>query len=264
MAKIVAFVVQGLAQAWSYKLVFATRYAAAVISVLFFFFLDRMFRQAEVTVVEGGSYFAFLLIGGTFSRYLEVGMRSFSQTLREEMLRGTIEPLLVTATSTPLVLLGPSIWLLIEGTLLALVQLAMGTLLGADFSRANWPAAIFVTLVSLSSLLSYGILSAAFTIVFKRADPVNWLIGLLVHVFSGVFFPITILPPWLRVISYLLPFTYALNALRGALMRGSGLAQLAPDILVLLGFTAVLLPIALWSLRVAIQHLKRTGELGHY
>jgi ABC-2 type transport system permease protein len=83
-------------------------------------------------------------------------------------------------------------------------------------------------------------------------------------VFSGVFFPVTLLPPWLRLISYALPFTYALRALRGALMRGAGLAELAPDLLVLLAFVALLLPLSLWSMRYAIGRLKERGELVHY
>jgi ABC-2 type transport system permease protein len=262
--KLLAFARHGFTLAWSYKLNFASRYVASIVSVLFFYFLDQMFRRANVQVVEGGSYFAFLLIGGAFSRYLDVGMRSFAESLREEMLMGTLEPLLATATPVRLALLGPSIFMLIEGTLLVLFQLIAGALFGADFSRANWLSAIVVVGVSVASLLCWGVLSAAFTVVFKRSDPINWLVGAIAYVFSGVFFPVSILPPLLQIVSYLLPFTYALRGLRAALMSGATLPDLLPDLLPLLAFTAVLLPLALWSLRVAVRYLKRTGELAHY
>jgi ABC-2 type transport system permease protein len=121
-----------------------------------------------------------------------------------------------------------------------------------------------VVVVSLGSLLCWGILSAAFTLVFKRSDPINWLVGAIAYVFSGVFFPVSILPPALQIISALLPFTYALHGLRGALLSGAALADLASDILPLLLFTAVLLPLALWSMRAAVRHLKRTGGVAHY
>jgi hypothetical protein len=42
------------------------------------------------------------------------------------------------------------------------------------------------------------------------------------------------------------------------------MAVLWPDLLVLLGFTAVLLPLSLFALRYAIRYLKETGELVHY
>jgi ABC-2 type transport system permease protein len=259
-----AFITHGFTLAWSYKLNFVSRYVATLVSVLFFYFLDQLFQRAGVRVIEGGSYFAFLLIGGAFSRYLEIGMRSFAENLREEMLTGTLEPLLATATPTRLALLGPSAFSLIEGTLLVFFQLIAGAVFGADFSRANWLSAMVVVQVSLTSLLCWGILSAAFTLVFKRSDPINWLVGAIAYVFSGVFFPVSILPPALQIISALLPFTYALHGLRGALLSGAALADLASDILPLLLFTAVLLPLALWSMRAAVRHLKRTGGVAHY
>ncbi|RMG88997.1 MAG: ABC transporter permease [Chloroflexi bacterium] len=262
--KLLALITHNFRLAWAYKLNFVTRYLGMIVSVLLFFFLDQLLRQSGTGKVEGGTYFTFLLIGGAFSRYLELSSHAFSANLREEMLRGTIEPLLVTATPTTLALLGPSSWMLIEGTLLVIIQLVVGAVVGADFSQANWLTALLILGVSLTSLLSYGIFSAAFVIVFKRGDPINWFVNSVAYVFSGVFFPITLLPPWLRIISYALPFTYALRALRGALMRGEGVRQLWPDLLVLAGFTAVLLPVSFWFMRYAIHYLKETGELTHY
>jgi len=250
--------------AWSYKLNFVTRYLNLIVSVLLFYFLDALLGRSGSGQIEGGTYFTFLIIGGAFSRYLELASHAFSANLREEMLRGTIEPLLATATPMTAVLLGPATWALLEGTLLVGMQLVIGALVGADFSQANWGAALLVLGLSLVSLLSYGLFSVAFVVVFKRGDPINWFINSVAYVFSGVFFPVALLPVWLRVISYALPFTYALRALRGALMRGEGVALLWPDLLVLLGFTAVLLPLSLWVMRYAVRYLKERGELVHY
>jgi ABC-2 type transport system permease protein len=171
---------------------------------------------------------------------------------------------LVTATPITLSLLGPSSWALIEGTLLVSLQIIAGWAVGADFSQANWGMALIILAVSLISLLSYGLLSVAFVITFKRGDPFNWLVNSVAYVFSGVFFPIELLPPWLRIVSYALPFTYALRALRGALMRGETFSALRSDLLVLVGFAAILLPVSLWAMRYAIRQLKKSGELVHY
>ena len=264
MGKLFILTSHYLRLAWSYKLNFITRYLGAVISVLLFFFLDRLLRANGSSQIEGGTYFTFLIIGGAFARFLELASHAFSANLRDEMLRGTIEPLLATATPITLSLLGPSSWALIEGTLLVLIQLGVGWVVGADFSQANWATAWVVLLISLVCLLSYGVASAAFVVVYKRGDPMNWLINSVAYVFSGVFFPIDLFPPWLRFISHLLPFTYALRALRGALMRGESLAERWLDVVVLLAFTAVFLPLSLWAMRVAVRHLKQTGDLTHY
>ncbi len=262
--KLLALVKHNLWLAWSYKLNFFTRYLAAVAAVLLFYFLDQLLQLSGQATFDEGTYFTFVLIGGSFLRYLELASHAFSANLRDEMLMGTLEPLLATATPITLSVLGPSSWMLIQGTLIVIGQLLLGMLVGADFSQANWSSTMVVLLVSLTSLVSYGIISAAFTIVFKRSDPMNWFINSIAYVFSGVFFPIELLPPWLRIISYLLPFTYALRALRGALMGGATLAELAPEIAILLGFSAVLLPLSFWALRFAIRRMKETGELVHY
>ena len=262
--KLEAFFRHGFILARSYKLNFAAKYMATVVTVIFYYFLAEMFRRVNVIVSPGTDYFTFLLIGGAFSKYIEIGMRTLSDTLREEMLIGTIEPLLTTATPMTLALLGPSLFIIVEGTLLVTVQLLLGAIFGADFSRANWPAAIAMTLLMVGCLFCWGILSAAFTLRYKRPDPANWIVGAISTVFSGVFFPVSLLPPAMQVISYALPFTYALQGLRGALLQGKRLVELGPEIAALLIFTAILLPLALYSIRASTRYLKESGALGHY
>jgi len=262
--KLLALISHNFRLAWSYKLNFVGRYLTGVLTILLYYFLDQLLQLSDQTTIDEGSYFTFVLIGGTFFRYLLLITQAFSVNLRDEMLMGTIEPLLVTATPVTLSLLGPSSWMLIQGTSVVFVQLLLGALVGADFSHANWGSALVVLLISLASFASYGIVSTAFTIVFKRSDPAILFISSTAYVLSGVFFPVEVFPPWLRIISYLLPFTYALRALRGALMGGASLADLALDIAILLGFAAVLTPLSIWALRYAIRRMKDSGELAHY
>ncbi|HLF26097.1 MAG TPA: ABC transporter permease [Anaerolineae bacterium] len=261
--KLITFFEHGFMLARSYKLNFVAKYLATFVTVVFYFFLAEMFRRANV-IVAGNDYFTFVLIGGAFSKYVEIGMRTLSDTLREEMLLGTLEPLLATATPLTLALLGPATFIVAEGTLLVSAQLLIGAAFGADFSRANWLAAIGMTVLLVGCLFCWGVISAAFTLRYKRHDPINWIVGAISYVFSGVFFPVSTLPPALQVISAVLPFTYALRGLRGALREGKGLLDLGTDIGALVLFTVVLLPIALYSVNAAARYLKQSGALGHY
>ncbi|UCG23065.1 MAG: ABC transporter permease [Chloroflexota bacterium] len=250
--------------AWSYKINFFGRYLSGLMTMLIFYFLDVLLQQSGQASISEGTYFTFALIGGAFFRYLTLTSQAFSTSLREEMLMGTIEPLLVTATPVTVSILGPSSWLLIQASSIVVGQLLVGALLGADFAQANWGSALVLLLISLSIFASFGIVSAAFAIVFKRSDPVTTFISSIAYILSGVFFPVEVFPPWLRILSYLLPTTYALRALRGALMGGASLADLAVDVVILLGFAAVFTPLSIWALRYAIRRMKDTGELAHY
>lgn len=249
----------------SYRLNFVGTYLGGALYVFFYALLARFIGQPPAAVRDYGDYFTFLLIGGVFARYLSLGMKYFSRELEQEMVVGTVEPLMVTSTSPALSLIGGSAWLLVEGVLVLFIQFGIGVVyFGADISRANWPAAIVTTLLTLIALNSWGILSAAFVLVFKRADPLNWLIDLTTFIFCGVYFPITLLPSGLRLFSYLLPLTYALEALRGALMRGQSLTELSTPLIALVIFNIILIPLALGTFRFALAYTKRTGSLGQY
>jgi ABC-2 type transport system permease protein len=267
LTKLLAFTEHGFRLAISYRLNFASRYVALLTSIIFFYFLAKVFRASSNSVLQnyGGDYFAFLLLGGAFSVYLSLCLRIFSEQLREELLLGTLEPLVVTATPMTLSLLGPAIWAVLEGTLIAVLQLAIGAIFfGADFSHANWLSVLVVSLISIVCLVAWGIVSASFTIIFKRSDPINWLVGAITYVFSGVFFPIAILPQWLQVVSYLIPLTYALEAMRGAMLIGRSLIELGLPFIALVVFTMIMLPLSIYSLQRAINYLRETGSLSHY
>jgi ABC-2 type transport system permease protein len=172
---------------------------------------------------------------------------------------------MVTATPPALALLGPSLWILLEGLVLMAGQLALGAYaFGADFSRANWPAALVLGGLALLSLNSWGVASAAFVLVFKRAEPLGWLVDVTLFMLAGVYFPVEVIPPALRVFAYLLPLSYALEGLRFALMRGASLDELWRYVLILLGFNVLLLPASVIALRWALAHVRRRGSLGHY
>jgi ABC-2 type transport system permease protein len=206
-----------------------------------------------------------LLIGAAFARFLSLGLRHFGRELEHDLAAGTIEPVMVTATSPGLALLGPSLWILAEGVVLLVVQLALGVaLFGANFSHANWPAALVLTALTLLALSGWGFLSAAFVLMFKRAEPLSWLVDVTLFMLAGVYFPIQVIPAGLRVFAYLLPLSYALEGLRYALMRGETLGQLWSYAAILLGFTVLLLPTGIWGFQRAIDRVRRGGGLGHY
>jgi ABC-2 type transport system permease protein len=62
-------------------------------------------------------------------------------------------------------------------------------------------------------------------------------------VLCGVFWPVQSVPEFLRQISYILPLTYASDALREIMVKGAGLSQVLPDLLIL-GALSVILFIA--------------------
>ncbi|MBL8058410.1 MAG: ABC transporter permease [Anaerolineales bacterium] len=267
MTRLLALTRRGLLHAASYRLSFFGNYLGAALVLIFYRVLAEFYGAAQPAALAayGGDYFTFLLIGGVLARFFSLGLKQFARELEHELTAGTLEPVLATAAPPTLALLGPALWTFLEGLLIAAAQLAAGALLlGADFSRADWPAALALGALTLLALSGWGLLAAAFVLVFKRADPLSWLADVTLYMFAGVYFPIPLLPAVLRPFAYALPLSHALEGLRLALMRGEPLAGLGRYLLILLAFSAALVPLGLWALRAGLRHVRRTGSLGHY
>jgi ABC-2 type transport system permease protein len=98
----------------------------------------------------------------------------------------------------------------------------------------------------------------------RRLNPVAMVIGSLSFFLSGVMYPVTVLPDWLRAVGRALPLTHALAVLRGALLIGASPAALADSFLALAIFAAVLAPLGSAVFRFALRRTRVDGSLSHY
>jgi len=65
------------------------------------------------------------------------------------------------------------------------------------------------------------------------------LIVLPTFLLAGIFWPVEAVPAWLRPLSYFIPPTYAVSALRSVFLRGWGISEIWTELLALLGFLAI-------------------------
>ena len=104
--------------------------------------------------------------------------------------------------------------------------------------------------------------------VFKRGDPFAVLLGAGTALFSGVFYPKEMLEDELggagSALSAINPSTHGLEGIRSILIQGKSFSEVQPQLLVLLGFLAVLLPLSLWIFSRAVRRAKREGSLIQY
>jgi ABC-2 type transport system permease protein len=75
------------------------------------------------------------------------------------------------------------------------------------------------------------------------------LIILPTFLLSGIFVPDEALPSWLRPLSYLLPPTWGIEAMRDVMLRGWGLDRIGLHLAVLVGFAALFVGLAIVGLK---------------
>lgn len=245
----------------SYKLSFGFQIIDVLVGIGAYYFLARVMGKGAL---HGYEPFAFILVGIAVNGYMTTSLACYSHAIRGDQPLGTLKMVLSTPTSPLAFILLSSIYPVFRAAFDAGLYLMGGILLGLPLSRVNVPAVILIFLLSEVAFSSIGILSATFTLVFKRGDPLLWLFGGLSWLLGGVFYPVDILPRFLRGAAQLIPITHALIGMRAAFLQHASIASLLPQIEILGLFGVVGLPLSLLAFNWGIRWAKTTGTLSHF
>lgn len=250
----------------SYRSPFVLELVEALFGAATFYYVARFVDSPQLreALPQGTSYFAYSLVGFVFFDYLHAAVDSFDRSLEEARDSGTLEPLLVTQVSLPVALAGSAAYPFALTTLRVAVYLGWGAILfGFPLHSANWLAVVMVLIATMLSFSGLGLFSSAYLLLFKRGNPAKWFFLGVSGIVGGMLFPVSVLPHWLQVVAYLNPVTYALDAMRAALLDGAGVATIVRPLLTLLLFAVVLLPTSTLAFSWALQRTKITGTLSH-
>jgi ABC-2 type transport system permease protein len=263
LRKALAFLKRDLLIELSYRFNFLLSLLGVLFSVSIFYFLGKIVDPSTVRETAD-DYFSFALVGMAIAMFLRTGLGSFAESMREEQMIGTLEAMLATPTSLTTIVFSSALWRFLFASVTVFIYLAVGAALGMSFAGANLAGALLLLLATLAAYSALGIISASFIIVFKRGDPINFVVSNLSILLGGVFFPVSILPGWLRFFSHILPITYSLQGIRAAILKGESLSALWGDILALVIISVILIPLSLALFGLAVNHARRTGTLVKY
>jgi ABC-2 type transport system permease protein len=244
----------------SYKLSFVLEAAHVVVVVAAFYFFSQLLGS---TRPQGYASFPFLLVGMTVNAYMTTSLVCFSQTIRGNQLTGTLKAILATPTSPTTFLVCSSTYPFVRASVDAAVYTAAGMLFGVSVAHMNLLTAALVLVLSLLAFSSVGILSATFTLVFKRGDPLLWLFASGSFLLGGVLYPTDLLPRVLRDVAMLLPITHAVNGMRAALLTGSSPLAIGRELAALAAFAIAGVPLSLLLFSLGVEHARRMGTLDH-
>jgi ABC-2 type transport system permease protein len=119
-----------------------------------------------------------------------------------------------------------------------------------------------VIVVGSISVIGLAIFVAILPLLFtERGAQMTFVMNSTLLLISGVYYPTSILPIWLRIFSPLSPITYVLRGVRAAVLESAPLSAVAGDLLVLALMGALLVPSSIAAFQVAERYAKRTGRL---
>jgi ABC-2 type transport system permease protein len=205
----------------------------------------RLSGTATLSVVEiypYVPYVQYLLPGSIVLAIFVSAMIGGGIIYIDDKARGLHEGYLVTPVRKFELILGFTLAGAAKAVLAGTVLITFGSLIAGipdplnPLRLARMLLLVVVTSVSLISLM--------FLLMVRVSDPLipRAIYGVLSTILfypSGAVYPVNSFPAWMRAMSVVNPFTYAVHGFKELVLKNTGLAAIGPDIVVLLGFTAL-------------------------
>ena len=263
-ASALAFVRRELATYASYRAKLALGLASLLLSLVTFSFVGRVVAGAGTGFVEryGMSYTSFAVVGIFVHSLASSGLHSFRAAVRREQLQGTLELLLTTRLPAPVLVLlagiGDLVITVVGG---ALLMAGAAALIGLDL-RLSLPLVAALSLYLLV-MCGVGLASAGVIMISKEGEPLSWAVSGAAALLGGVYFPVDMLPDWLRAAAGALPTTHALAVARCGAREAASQAS-GGSLLFLAAAAVVSLSAGLIVLEWGCCRARRAGTLAHY
>lgn len=190
------------------------------------------------------------LLGIVLSMTL-VMMTSLGMTREAE--RGTMEMLLATPLRPFEVMVGKLTPYVLVGILQTAVIITLARLLFGVPMAGGWASLLLGLFLFIVGSLSLGFLISTIARNQLQAMQMAFFYMLPSILLSGFLFPFKGMPGWAQALGTLLPVTHMLRVVRGAMLKGVGIAEALPSLGALLLFVLVVTGLAMKQYRTTLD-----------
>ncbi|MEH1165879.1 ABC transporter permease [Micromonospora sp. CPCC 205539] len=256
---VLALVRRDLGDPRQFRLPLLLDLAFGIVNLVVFLFISRALTPSSGTdLARSPSYFDFVAVGITFLLVLQAANTQLTSRVLREQRGGTLELLAAQPVPVPALAIGTAGYPFLFALLRSGVYLAiLSTVLGLRTERADWWGVAAVLVAGSAAMMAVGIALAAFTVAVGHGDSAARLFVVGLAFVSGTYFPVSELPGPLPELTAVLPSRIALDGVRAALAGNDWAASAG----VLLGATALLLPLSSWAFGRALRFAARRGTL---
>ena len=180
-----------------------------------------------------------------------VMMTSLAMTRETE--RGTMETLLSTPLRPIEVMVGKLTPFVIVGIIQATLIISLARLLFGVPMAGGWAALILGLFLFIVGSLALGFLVSTVARNQLQAMQMSFFYFLPSILLSGFLFPFRGMPEWAQWIGSILPVTHMLRVVRGAMLKGVGIAEAASSLGALALFVLIVTAIAMKKYRTTLD-----------
>lgn len=171
---------------------------------------------------------------------LWVGLTTSAITIAEEKDSGTLKRILLTPTGPWPVLAGKTIGCLINILLSSAIAVIGGMLIFKVTFSGDIPLALLVLILGALSSIGLGLIFSSLAENRTAASNMAVIFSLPAQFLTGLFFPLTMMPDFMQILSKVFPFTYCVDSLRDILIYQAPWSKVAPNLLILTAYSLAL------------------------
>jgi len=169
---------------------------------------------------------------------------------------GFLKEILVAPVSRVAIAFGKTLGATTIASIQALILLILAPFIGVTIHFVIIPQLVLFMLLLAFAISGMGLLISS---LMKTTESFGLVMQVLIFpmfFISGAFFPLTAVPSWMKVLSYINPLTYGVDAMRQILLGNQvaenilsvlSLHAISVNALFLLGFSAVMVSTAVWA-----------------
>jgi ABC-2 type transport system permease protein len=247
----------------SYRFRAIAQIAALLLSVTLFYYVSKLVGVRRFSSTD--EYFAFVVVGLVILEVLTSTLVTLPLTVRQELVAGTFERVATSAFGAvggiAAMLLFP---VAVAVTLGGVTTMAAVVLYGMPIVWSTAVLALPVAILGAFAFAPFALLMAATVLAAKQAGGGASFVVSGIALVSGIFFPIALLPGWLRWMSNVQPFTPALDLMRHLLIGTPLQDSAALNLVKLVGFATLMLPVGVSALNTAVAFCAKRGTLTEY
>ena len=133
-------------------------------------------------------------------------------------------------------------------------------IIGIHVPHANYWAALGLLAIASVSFIGVGMMTSVLPLISpEKGAQLGFVAQGVMLVVSGVYYPVSVMPHWMQLVSKLSPATYVLRGDRASIVHGTGMVW--ADVWPLVIIAVASMPIGLAIFGIGERHAKRHGKL---
>ena len=217
----------------------------------------------------GGGFVSYMVIGVVFFQNAATIMTLPYQSISTAFWDKRLEVYNSSSYGIWAFISGRFIWTFLYQLIIQVGVLTFAVLIVGVNINANIPVIPLIAfyLCFVFTCFGFGLIGASnfFNLEVKQGrEPFTWLVDVLARIFSGIYYPLAVLPIGIQFVSRIIPHTYALEGIRLVMLSGCGFENsiVRSNLLVMLGFAVFSMLFGIFALQKALDKAYKGNGVG--